>query len=405
MITIPIKIEEKKNNINSDNSIFIKNLPPLSIYIHIPWCVSKCPYCDFNSHGIDPNSIDETIFLESLRCDLEQSLPLIWNRSIISVFIGGGTPSILSVKAIDRILEMIRTYLKILPSAELTIEINPGTVDSLKMKGFKDSGINRFSIGIQSFNDNNLKKIGRMHNGMDALKSITRAKNLLDNINIDIMFSLPGQTINNFMNDLKIAKSFDTTHLSIYHLTIEPNTFFSRNLPIDLPDEETSSCMEDLIELELGEVGMKRYEISAYSQDRFKSIHNVNYWTFGDYLGIGPGSHSKISFYNKIIRQKRIYNPSLWMNKTIKMDSSHIIENIRIPNEELPFEFMLNALRLKDGVSKRLFKSRTGLSIDVMQEKLNIAYKKRLLSEDNEKFMATPLGWKFLNDLQVIFIK
>ncbi|AGF48349.1 oxygen-independent coproporphyrinogen III oxidase hemN [Candidatus Kinetoplastibacterium oncopeltii TCC290E] len=405
MITIPIKIEEKKNNINSDNIVYIKNLPPLSIYIHIPWCVSKCPYCDFNSHSIDPNSINEIIFLESLRCDLEQSIPLIWNRSIISVFIGGGTPSILSVKAIDKILEMLRTYLKILPNAELTIEINPGTVDSSKMKGFKDSGINRFSIGIQSFDNDNLKKIGRIHDGLDALKSIASARYLLENINIDIMFSLPGQTISNFINDLKIAKSFDTKHLSIYHLTIEPNTLFSKNLPIDLPDEETSSEMEDLIESELKEIGMRRYEISAYSKDRFKSIHNLNYWTFGDYLGIGPGAHSKISFHNRIIRQKRIYNPKLWMNKAIKMNNSHVIEDICIPNEELPFEFMLNALRLKDGVSRQLFKFRTGLSIDVMKEKLNIAYKKKLLSEDNEKFIATHLGWKFLNDLQVIFIK
>ncbi|AGF49058.1 radical SAM family heme chaperone HemW [Candidatus Kinetoplastidibacterium galati] len=405
MITIPIKIEKKNNNINSDNDIFIKTLPPLSIYVHIPWCVSKCPYCDFNSHSKDPSNIDETIFLESLRCDLEQSLALIWNRSIISVFIGGGTPSILSVKTIDKILEMLRTYLKILPNAELTMEVNPGTVDSLKMKGFKESGINRFSIGVQSFDNNNLKKIGRIHDRQDALNSISCAQNLVENVNIDIMFSLPGQTIDNFVNDLNLVKSFNTKHLSIYHLTIEPNTFFSKKLPIDLPAEDTSSDMEDLIESELGEIGMKRYEISAYSKDRFKSIHNVNYWTFGDYLGIGPGAHSKISFHNKIIRQKRIYNPSLWMNKAMKMNNSHIIDSIYISNEELPFEFMLNVLRLKDGVSKQLFKFRTGLSVDIMKEKLNIAYERKLLSKNSEKFIATPLGWKFLNDLQAIFIR
>ncbi|AGF49783.1 oxygen-independent coproporphyrinogen III oxidase hemN [Candidatus Kinetoplastibacterium blastocrithidii TCC012E] len=389
----------------SDDKIFIKNLPPLSIYIHIPWCVSKCPYCDFNSHSIDPNNIDEELFLKSLRCDLEQSLSLIWNRSIISVFIGGGTPSILSVESIDKILEMIRTYLRILPNAEITIEINPGTVDSLKMKGFKDSGINRFSIGIQSFNNENLKKIGRIHDKQDALNSITKAQDLVENINLDIMFSLPGQTIKNFIYDLKTAKSFNPNHLSIYHLTIEPNTFFSKNLPDDMPDEETSSGMDDLIEIELSEMGMKRYEVSAYSKDKFQSIHNLNYWTFGDYLGIGPGAHSKISFHDKIIRQKRIYNPIIWMNKSIKMDNSHIIENICILKDQLPFEFMLNVLRLKDGVNRRLFKFRTGLSIDVMKERINIAYKNKLLSKNSEKFIATPLGWKFLNDLQMIFIK
>ncbi len=377
-------------------------MPPLTLYIHVPWCVRKCPYCDFNSHHA-PEVIPEQAYLEALAADLEQALPFIWGRQIHAVFIGGGTPSLLTSKAIDRLLGMIRAYLSIWPDAEITLEANPGTAEAQRFKDYAQSGINRISLGIQSFNDDHLKALGRVHSSDQARAAIAMAQAAVKRVNLDLMYGLPGQTLEQCADDLAQAIAFNTEHLSLYQLTLEPNTVFAKYPPV-LPDDDSSADMEDLIQAQTQAAGFDRYEVSAYAKNQARSQHNMNYWTFGDYLGIGPGAHSKISSPDRIERLAGLKNPDHWMASAIKRDGSHWATRQTLTEHDLPFEFMLNALRLKEGVVASLYQERTGQPLRLILPTLAQAREKGLLDMRADLLVATPLGWRFLNTLQSLFL-
>lgn len=380
----------------------LSSLPPLSVYVHVPWCVRKCPYCDFNSHEL-AGDIPEDAYLDALAADLEQALPQIWGRQVISVFIGGGTPSLLSERAIDRLLALLRAYLNLLPDAEITLEANPGTLEAGRYASYAASGVNRISLGIQSFDDVALKALGRIHDGRQARAAIESAQTAVGRVNLDLMFALPGQTLQGCMDDLDQAMSFGTDHLSVYHLTLEPNTVFAK-YPPQLPDDDLSAAMQEDIAGRLDTGGWKRYEISAYAQPGQQCRHNVNYWEFGDYLGIGPGAHGKLSFHDRILRQARLRNPRSWMEKAMRRDDSHIAEQKEIPWQELGFEFMLNALRLKAGVPRTYYMERTGQPLLAVAGAMERATARGLLDPDPVALRATDFGWRFLNDLLAEFL-
>ncbi|MCG2582907.1 radical SAM family heme chaperone HemW [Massilia sp. TS11] len=375
-------------------------LPPLSLYVHFPWCVRKCPYCDFNSHEVR-GSFPEQEYLQALRLDLEQSLPLIWGRKVYSVFIGGGTPSLLSADGLDQLMSDIRTLLPLDLNAEVTMEANPGTFEAEKFKRFRASGINRLSIGIQSFNTDHLKALGRIHDGDEARRAIEIAQANFDNFNLDLMYALPQQTLGECRRDLETAMSFAPPHLSLYHLTMEPNTVFAK-YPPQLPDEDASADMQDLIASETAAAGYQHYEVSAYARPGHQARHNLNYWQFGDYLGIGAGAHSKLSFPHRIVRQTRAKQPASFMQAAQAGRAVH--EEAEIARDELPFEFMLNALRLQEGFDPNLFGERTGLAITAIEKTLDAAEAKGLLYRDHKLIRPTVLGQRFLNDLQQMFL-
>ncbi|CAM4172696.1 radical SAM family heme chaperone HemW [Bordetella tumbae] len=403
-ITIPIRAAGAGNSsrVVTPPGATLTSLPPLSVYIHVPWCVRKCPYCDFNSHAA-PTEIPERAYLDALRADLEQALPSIWGRQVISVFFGGGTPSLLSAAAMDEILAMLRAYLNLWPDAEITMEANPGTAEAGRFRDYAASGVNRLSLGIQSFDDVQLKKLGRIHDADQARAAIEMAQRAVSRINLDLMFALPGQDMAACMLDVEQALSFGTEHLSMYHLTLEPNTVFAK-YPPELPDDDTSAAMQDAVEARLAAAGLQRYEVSAYAKLGARSRHNLNYWEFGDYLGLGPGAHGKLSFHDRIVREARLRSPDTWMAAAVACDGSHIAESRQVGPDELPFEFMLNALRLKEGVSAASFEERTGLSLAAMSRPLQAASAKGLLDADPTRLRATALGWRFLNDLQEMFL-
>ena len=380
----------------------LTSLPPLSVYVHVPWCVRKCPYCDFNSHAV-PAELPERAYLDALRADLEQALPLVWGRQVISVFLGGGTPSLLSAAALDEVLAMLRACLNLLPDAEITMEANPGTAEAGRFRDYAASGVNRLSLGIQSFDDAQLKKLGRIHDAAQARAAIDMAQRAVARVNLDVMFALPGQDMAACLRDVDQALAFDTEHLSLYHLTLEPNTVFAK-YPPTLPDDDASAAMQDAIEARLDQAGLQRYEVSAYARPGGRCRHNLNYWEFGDYLGLGPGAHGKLSFHDRIVRQARLRNPDTWMAGALARDGSHIAETRTVGPDELPFEFMLNALRLKDGVAAATFADRTGLSLAAIAQPLQAASARGLLDPDPTRLRATPLGWRFLNDLQEMFL-
>lgn len=380
----------------------LSNLPPLALYIHVPWCVRKCPYCDFNSHKM-PEVLPEGAYLAALRADLEQALPLIWGRSVVSVFVGGGTPSLLSAGAVNEMISMLRAYLPLVPTAEITLEANPGTAEAARFQAYADSGVNRLSLGVQSFNDKALQALGRVHDAAQAKAAIDYALVTGMRINIDIMYSLPKQSIKEALLDIQTALSYEPNHLSLYHLSLEPNTVFAKYPPV-LPSEDESATMQDaLIEL-TAENGYEHYEVSAYAKPGFQAEHNRNYWEFGDYLGIGPGAHSKLSFHDKIVRQARLSNPQSWMDAAIKNDGSHISTNHSVDKEDLPFEFMLNALRLREGVPAEYFEQRTGQPLSVILPTIRQAIDKGLIEPHPTRIKTTKLGWRFLTDLQEMFL-
>ena len=380
----------------------LTSLPPLSLYVHVPWCVRKCPYCDFNSHELKTD-VPEDAYLAALQADLEQALPLVWGRQVISIFIGGGTPSLLSAHAVDRMLSLFRAYLNILPDAEVTLEANPGAAEAGRFKDYAASGVNRISIGIQSFNDQALKALGRIHDSRQARDAIVMAQAAVDRVNLDIMYALPGQSLQDCAQDLKLAMSFETGHLSLYHLTLEPNTVFAKYPPA-LPDDDASAAMQDLVTDHTAAGGWERYEVSAYARPGQQCRHNLNYWEFGDYLGVGPGAHGKLSFHDKIIRQSRLKNPTSWMEKAARRDGSHLAEDKEVASTDLAFEFMLNALRLKAGVSSSTFTERTGLSITSIMPAIDRAVARGLLDPDPSRLRASERGWEFLNDLLAEFL-
>ena len=375
-------------------------LPPLSLYIHVPWCVRKCPYCDFNSHEAK-GEIPEQAYIRALTMDLEAALPLVWGRKVYSVFFGGGTPSLLSAQGIDTILSTVRALLRPESDAEITLEANPGTFEAEKFRAFRAAGVNRLSIGIQSFNPVHLKALGRIHDDRQARAAIEIAQQCFDNINLDLMYALPGQTLQMAQQDLQSALSFAPQHLSAYHLTIEPNTLFYR-YPPPLPDDDLSAEMQIMIEELLSREGYAHYETSAFSKPGQQSRHNLNYWRFGDYLGIGAGAHSKLSLPDKIIRQVRYKQPKAYMENV--REGRAIQEEHVIPREDLGFEFMLNALRLTGGFAVSLFTERTGLPISVVERPLALAESRGLIKRDHLHIAPTQLGQRYLNDLLQLFL-
>jgi len=375
--------------------------PPLSLYIHLPWCVRKCPYCDFNSHAAQ--SLPETAYIDALLADLERALPDIWGRRVHSVFFGGGTPSLFSAEGIDRILSGVRTLTQLVPGAEITLEANPGTVESAKFKGFREAGVTRVSLGIQSFDPRHLQALGRIHDDAEARRAAELAATHFDTFNLDLMFALPGQTLAEALADIDTALGFKPPHLSAYHLTLEPNTPFGHSAPPNLPDDDLAADMQQAIEARLAEAGMQHYETSAYARPHHASRHNLNYWQFGDYLGIGAGAHSKLSFHDRIVRQMRTKHPQQYMDAV--KQGTHIADTRTLTRDDLPFEFMMNALRLSAGVPAALFEERTGLPLMVCAAELEAARVRGLLEPDAARLRPTLQGQRFLNDLLELFLR
>ena len=379
-------------------------LPPLSLYVHLPWCIKKCPYCDFNSHefreGADPVSTQDA-YISALFADLEASLPLIWGRSIQTVFLGGGTPSLFSPEAIERLISGIRARVRLAPDAEITMEANPGTFEKDRFKAFRQAGITRLSIGVQSFDNAHLKALGRVHDRDQALAAVSEAAQVFNTFNLDLMYALPGQTLLELKQDVETALSFNPPHISIYHLTIEPNTLFAKHPPV-LPEDDDAYAMMDLITEMTGWQGLERYEVSAYAKPGHRCWHNLNYWQFGDYLGIGAGAHSKLSFAHRIARQVRFREPQLYMAQALKGEPATLHEEVS--REDLPFEYMLNALRLKEGFSLNDFMARTGLAMTAIQKGLAQAEAKGLIERDMAHVRPTERGFDFLSDLQELFL-
>lgn len=382
----------------------LKSLPPLSLYIHIPWCLKKCPYCDFNSHEIrgEGSQAPEEEYVAALIRDLESALPDIWGRRLSSVFFGGGTPSLFSAQAIDRLLTAVRTLLPLEHFAEVTLEANPGTFETQKFTDFRKAGVNRLSIGIQSFNPRHLKALGRVHDDQEAHRAVQIALKNFDNINLDLMYALPGQTLEEAQADIEMACSHGVTHISAYHLTLEPNTLFHR-FPPNLPNDEQAAAMQDMIEQITESHQYRNYETSAFAQIVKESRHNMNYWLFGDYLGIGAGAHSKISFADRIVRQMRYKQPKEYLTKAQAAESL-IQTQHELTFEDRGFEFMMNALRLTGGFETAVFQERTGLPITAVQKQLDEAEQRGLLVHDNHRIKPTVLGRRFLNDLLQLFL-
>ena len=379
-------------------------LPPLSLYVHLPWCIKKCPYCDFNSHelreGVDPVSTQDA-YINALLADLEASLPLIWGRSIQTIFLGGGTPSLFSPEAIDRLISGIRARVRLAPDAEITMEANPGTFEKDRFKAFRQAGITRLSIGVQSFDNAHLKALGRVHDRDQALAAVTEAAQVFDTFNLDLMYALPGQTLEGLTQDIQTALAFAPPHISIYHLTIEPNTVFAK-FPPTLPEDDLAYEMMDRITELTAAQGLARYEVSAYAKPGHQCAHNLNYWQFGDYLGIGAGAHSKLSFAHRVLRQVRYREPALYMQQAMKGEP--VTQSTEVSREELPFEFMLNALRLRGGFDLADYVERTGLAMTSIQKGLAEAEKLGLIDRDLHRVWPTEKGFDFLSDLQALFL-
>ncbi len=376
-------------------------LPPLSLYVHLPWCIRKCPYCDFNSHEMKSSDMPEQRYLDALVADLDAALPLVWGRTIHSIFIGGGTPSLFSPQAIDRMLGDIRARLRLEPDCEITLEANPGTFEKDRFRAFRAAGVTRLSVGVQSFNDEHLKALGRVHDRAQAIAAVQEAAQAFDTFNLDIMYALPGQTMAQLDADLTQALAFAPPHISIYHLTIEPNTYFAK-FPPQVPEEDTAYAMLDRITEMTGAVGTDRYEISAYARPGHRCWHNLNYWSFGDYLGIGAGAHSKLSFAHRVVRQVRYREPRLYMDNALAGQA--VAQDDEVARADLPFEYMLNALRLKEGFALQDFADRTGLPLSAIQQGLNEAEQKGLIERDFARVRPTERGFDFLSDLQALFL-
>ncbi|MFW5333161.1 radical SAM family heme chaperone HemW [Hydrogenophaga sp. ZJX-1] len=384
----------------------LQGLPPLALYIHLPWCLKKCPYCDFNSHEWSATSapgqaLPEQAYLDALRADLEAALPLIWGRSVHSIFIGGGTPSLFSPEAIDRLLGDVRALLRLDADAEITLEANPGTFEKDRFRAFHQAGVTRLSIGVQSFNDEHLKALGRVHDRAQAIAAVEEAAMAFDTFNLDIMYALPGQTLADCETDMRTALAFAPPHISIYHLTIEPNTVFAK-FPPRVPEDDDAYAMLDRITELTAEQGLARYEVSAYAREGHRCWHNLNYWQFGDYLGIGAGAHSKLSFAHRVVRQVRAREPRLYMDKARAGDAVVSVEEVA--RRDLPFEYMLNALRLRHGFELQDFSARTGLPLSSVTASLDEGVQRGWLVVADGWVRPTERGFDFLSDLQSLFL-
>jgi len=378
-------------------------LPPLALYVHLPWCLQKCPYCDFNSHEAPNGVAAEARYLDALRADLEAALPLVWGRRVVSVFIGGGTPSLFSPEGIARLLEDVRARLPLEPGCEITLEANPGTFERERFRAFREAGVTRLSIGVQSFDDDKLRVLGRVHDRAQAVAAIEEAQRAFETFNLDLMYALPGQDVAACERDLRQALAFEPPHLSVYHLTLEPNTRFAVQPPAGLPDDDLAFEMMDRITALTGGSGLQRYEVSAYARPGHRCVHNLNYWHFGDYLGIGAGAHGKLSFAHRILRQTRWREPQAYMDKALA--GAAVSNEHEVAAGDLPFEFMLNALRLKEGFELARYAERTGLPLTTIARGLEAAEARGLLARDLQRAWPTERGFDFLSDLQALFLK
>lgn len=386
--------------------LHLPSLPPLTLYIHLPWCLRKCPYCDFNSHewgsaAGQSGGFPEAAYLQALRADLESSLPLIWGRSVHSVFIGGGTPSLFSPAAIDRLLSDVRALVRLEADAEITLEANPGTFETDRFRGYRAAGVTRLSIGVQSFDDRFLRAVGRVHDGAQARAAVAEAAACFDTFNLDLMYALPGQDLADLDRDLDTALGFQPPHLSVYHLTLEPNTYFAKHPPA-LPDDDSAYAMLDRITERTARAGMERYEVSAYARAGHRCFHNWNYWQFGDYLGIGAGAHGKLSFAHRVLRQVRWRDPQRYMAQALQ--GQPVASEQEVPARDLPFEFMLNALRLRQGFTLAQFSERTGLPIQTVARPLQEAEQRGWIERSVQGIRPTERGFDFLSDLQALFL-
>lgn len=386
---------------NSIHSGFKFNvLPPLTLYVHVPWCVRKCPYCDFNSHE-SKNGFDENAYVTALLADLEQELPKIWGRRVESIFIGGGTPSLFSPDAMADLVSGLRARLNLVAQAEITMEANPGTVEQQKLTGFRQAGINRLSLGVQSFNDDRLKSLGRIHNSSEAVTAVERARKAgFDNLNLDLMFGLPAQTIEQASSDIEQAIALAPDHISLYQLTIEPNTLFHHSPPA-LPPDDTIWSMQEALQAKLAESGFEQYETSAYAKAGHRCRHNLNYWQFGDYLGIGAGAHGKISFADHITRTRKTRHPQRYLELAA---SEEVSSSETVTADGAMLEFMMNALRLTEGFASELINERSGLPISNILGELEQAETKGLIERDLKWIRPTETGKRYLNDLLQIFV-
>jgi oxygen-independent coproporphyrinogen-3 oxidase len=392
--TAPIRIHRP-------GAVALATLPPLALYVHLPWCLKKCPYCDFNSHE-QSASFDEARYLDALLADLEAALPLVWGRRVISLFIGGGTPSLFSPEAVERLIGGVRARLPFEPGSEITLEANPGTFERERFRAFRASGVTRLSIGVQSFDDAMLHAIGRVHDAAQARAAVAEARSAFDTFNIDLMYALPGQTLSQLQADLDTALALGPPHLSVYHLTLEPNTAFALAPPPDLPDVDLASDMLDAVVERTAAAGLARYEVSAFARRGQRCVHNLNYWQFGDYLGIGAGAHGKLSFADRIVRQVRWREPAMYVEQAL---AGNALSNQHdVAADALSFEFMLNALRLADGFELPRFAERTGQSIAAIDATLRRAAERGLLTVEAGRVRPTPRGFDFLSDLQAMFL-
>jgi len=384
----------------SPAAIRLAVLPPLALYVHIPWCVRKCPYCDFNSHQAR-GEVPEAAYVEALVADLELALPEVWGRRVASVFFGGGTPSLFSAASIETLISAFRARLPLAPDCEITLEANPGTFEAEKFRDYRRAGVNRLSIGIQSFNPRHLAALGRIHDDREARRAIEIAKDSFDNVNLDLMYALPGQTLAEAREDVQGALEAATAHLSFYHLTLEPNTHFHRHPPV-LPDDDAAAAIQDMIDAALKGAGYVHYETSAWAKPGRECRHNLNYWRFGDYLGIGAGAHGKLSFPDRVVRTARIKQPKAYLEGAAQ---GRVVEERReVARADLAFEFMMNALRLPEGFAPALFTERTGLAIAVAERALREAEARGLIERDHERIRPSALGQRFLNDLLQLFM-
>ena len=375
-------------------------LPPLSLYVHIPWCIRKCPYCDFNSHEAK-GQIPETRYVDALIADLQSAIPLVYGRRVHSVFFGGGTPSLFSPEALDRFLSAVRALLPLEADAEITLEANPGTFEQAKFAAFRAIGIDRLSIGIQSFDARFLKALGRVHDDAEARRATEIARATFDNFNVDLMYALPGQSVVEAVADVEQGIASGATHLSVYHLAIEPNTYFHR-FPPEVPDDDVSAEMQERLEGVLGTAGFEHYETSAFARPGRRSRHNTNYWAFGDYLGVGAGAHSKLSFRDRIVRQMRYRHPREYMDRALGEGAIQTDESVDA--DSLPFEFLMNALRFNDGFPLAWFPERTGLPLTAALSGLDRAEQAGFVERDHQNVRPTLRGRRFLNDLLQLFL-
>ncbi len=378
----------------------LASLPPLSLYIHLPWCLRKCPYCDFNSHEARGDEPWER-YVDALVADLEAVLPLVWGRRVYTLFIGGGTPSLFPAASIARLLDAVRARLPLDSEVEVTLEANPGTFEIAKFRAFREAGVTRLSVGVQSFDGPALQALGRVHDPHEAQAAVEGALSLFDRVNVDLMYALPGQTPEQALADVSTALALGARHVSAYQLTLEPNTFFHRYPPV-LPDEDSSERIEQAVHARLAEAGIERYEVSAFAAPGHRARHNLNYWTFGDYIGIGAGAHGKLSLPGRIFRQVRHRQPQRFIEAALAGDA--LSEQHDVDASQMGFEFMLNALRLVDGVPVALFSERTGLPITHVGAALDAAERRGLLQRDHLRLQPTAQGLRYLNDLVSLFL-